>query len=181
MSADLYLAKRKDDELSIAKRIADAHPNGRRALAAEAGLTRQDFENEIAKRAAPNRRPGESLEQVFTAYATETENGRALFKAAMSAPVGKPPVQAAQDFKPQPIGEASATLEEMAREMARSKNISYERAFTALLTNPTHAKLRERIKQEEQDVTARVRAARWPNNQAEEDSRTRAWSRRDDI
>jgi hypothetical protein len=154
MSADLYLAKRKDDELSIAKRIADAHPADRRAIAHDSGLTREDFEAEIAKRAAPNRRPGESLQQLWTAFATETENGRALFKAAMSAPVGPAPKQAAQDLKYEPVGDASAELERMARDMARSKNISYERAYTALLTDPDRKELVARVKAEEQ--TSRV-------------------------
>jgi hypothetical protein len=49
----------------------------------DSGQTREDFENDIAKRAEAIRRPGESREQVWTRFATETDDGRLLFKAAM--------------------------------------------------------------------------------------------------
>jgi hypothetical protein len=121
-----------DHELSIAKRISDTHPHNRRAVAADAGVSREDFEAEISKRSESIRRPGESQAQAFTRYAVETEEGKALMKAALSAPRGRPPIQAAQDWRPEPIGPASKELEELARDMARKKNVTYERAFSAL-------------------------------------------------
>jgi hypothetical protein len=180
MSADLFISK-CTDAVTIAKRIAAADPSERRAIAADAGWTQQDFEAEIAKRAAPSRRPGESLQQVWTAYATQNPDGIALWKASRAAPVGPAPKQAAQDLKYEPVGDASAELERMARQAAKSKNISFEQAYVALLTDPTRRELAQRVKAEELSATRMVRDQRWPNNQAEETSLTREWSRNRDI
>ena len=139
------------------------------------GMTRQDFEAEIAKRAESVRGTSDSAQQAFTKYATQTEVGQLLFKAAMRAPVGKQPQQAPQDLPYEPIGDASAELERTARQMARSKNITYERAYTALLTDPALAEQRDRVKAEERAQTSRVRAARWPLNEADQQSKTRSW------
>ena len=126
------------------------------------GLDRSHFEAEIHKRAAATRLPGETREQGFVRISTETEAGRTLFKAAVFGPA---PVQAAQDFparRPQPAGDASKELEELARDMARRKNMSFERAYSQLYTDPERKALVERIKREEADATRRVRAQRFP-------------------
>jgi hypothetical protein len=130
------------------------------------GLTRQDFEEEIAKRAG--RREGESTAQAFTRYATTTEDGKLLFKAAVMAPA---PKQAPQDFptkKPEPKGgAATAELNELARAMAREKNFSFEQAFSRLWSDPTRADLVNRVKREQVEATRDVRDQRWPIAAAE--------------
>jgi len=69
-----------------------------------------------------------------------------------------PPRQAAQDLKPEPAGEASAELERLARSMAKEKRYTYQRAYSELYTDPNRAELVARIKQEEAELRARVRA-----------------------
>jgi hypothetical protein len=137
------------------------------------GMHRQDFENEIIKRA--ERRDGESSQQAFTRFITETETGRVLFKAAMLAP----PRQAPQDLpvpeRPEPAGEASAELERLAQFEAKAKNVSFQQAYTRLLTSPEHRELVRRVKHEELTATRMVADSRWPLREAERASETREW------
>jgi hypothetical protein len=129
------------------------------------GLDRQHFEDEITKRA--ERREGESAAQAFTRYATTTPDGRLLFKAAVMAP----PRQAAQDLpvpkKPLSAGEASDELNELARAMAKEKNLKFEQAFSALWTDPERAELVARVRREEAEQRTRVQDSRWPIRAAE--------------
>src|SRR5271166_3585779 len=133
----------------------------------DCGQTRQHFENDISKRSEAIRRPGESREQAWTRFATETDDGRLLFKAAMKAPPLEPPQQAAQDLKPEPAGPASEELERLARSMAREKRYSYQRAYSELYTDPDRAELVARVKREEAELRARVSAQRFPLHNAE--------------
>jgi hypothetical protein len=174
MSAELFSTK------------ADSHATLRFAkilneTGHSSGLDKGTYHRELERLAKAAKRSTESMPQAYTRIATETPEGRELFKAYHNAPVGKQPVQAAQDLPYQPVGDASAELERTAREAARSKNISYERAYTALLTDPTRKELVARVRREELDATRMVRDQRWPNNQAEQQSKTRDWSRRNDI
>jgi hypothetical protein len=132
------------------------------------GLDRTHYEAEIAKLAKASKRAGESDAQAFTRIATQTENGRLLFKAAV---MGPKPKQAPQDFpltKPMAAGPASEELNELARDMARRKNISFEQAHTALQTDPERKELVARVRHEERDATSMVRDTRWPIRDAEE-------------
>jgi hypothetical protein len=138
------------------------------------GQTRQDFENEIIKRA--DRRDGESSAQAFTRYATTTEDGKILFKAALLAP----PRQVVQDLpakKPESAGPASKELEDLARYMARSKKYTFQQAYSELYTDPERAELVARVKREEADLKRRVSDARFPLRDAEESSETEQWVR----
>jgi hypothetical protein len=126
------------------------------------GLDRSDFHRELTKLAAESRRPTESIEQSYARLAVESEAGKALFKGAVFGPA---PVEAAQDLvkpMPQSAGKASSELEALARDMARRKNMSYERAYSELYTDPERAELVARVRREERDATARVRAQRFP-------------------
>jgi hypothetical protein len=129
----------------------------------DVGMTRQDFEAEISKRAEATRAHGESREQAFTRVATADDDGRLLFKASVMAP----PKQAPQDFQAKPpqrqfSGEAGAELERMARAMAKDKSISYEQAFARLWSDPEGAELVARAKAEAADKRREIAAQRWP-------------------
>jgi len=122
------------------------------------GLKRQDFEAEIARRAEDVRRPGETPEQAFAKYMTETDDGKLLFKASKLAPSD----DAAQDLvkpdEPKPVGPASARLQQMARIAAQEQRLSYQQAYTRLLTHPDHRELADRVKAEELDIQSRLKA-----------------------
>jgi hypothetical protein len=130
------------------------------------GHARQDFEEEIVKRA--ERRGGESAAQAFTRFVTTDATGKLLFKAAMMAP----PRQAPQDFplpkKPESAGPASAELDRLARQMAKDKGLSFQQAFVRIYenadtdTDPERAELVRRVKIEEREATRRVAESRWP-------------------
>jgi hypothetical protein len=134
------------------------------------GITSDVYHNELEKLARANRRDGESLQQSYVRMAEQTEKGALLLKAAIAAPK---PKAAPQDLvprsKPKPAGPASRELDEMAREMARAKKISFEQAHTALQTDPTRAELVARMRREEREATNRVASARWPIDVAEEE------------
>jgi hypothetical protein len=140
------------------------------------GLDRRDFELEIEKRAEAIRAPGESRQQAFTKYATTTDDGRLLFKASLKAP----PRQAVQDLAPPKkpdLTPAARELDELAREMARSKKYSYEQAFSRLYTDPERKALVERYNREQAELKTRVANQRFPLRDAEEESRTKDWAR----
>jgi hypothetical protein len=124
-------------------------------------LTSEDFHKAIERRAEAIRRPGQSAAQAYTEI-LGTPEGIALHAAYKRAP--KPPVQAPQDTVTTmpPAGPASAELERMAREMARSKGVSFQRAYTQLYTDPERAELVARMRLEERAATSRVAEARWP-------------------
>jgi hypothetical protein len=153
--------------LTFAKVLVDS--NGQN----HCGITSDVYHAELEKLARENKRDGESLQQAYVRMSEQTESGRLLMKAALWGPA---PVQAAQDFvnpRPEPIGEASKELEELARYMARSKNWTYERAYSELYTDPERKALVDRVKREEADTTARVRAQRFP--MPEEQGEAGAW------
>jgi hypothetical protein len=138
------------------------------------GMHRQDFENEIIKRA--ERRDGESAAQSFTRYITQNEIGKLLFKAAMLSP----PRQAVQDIaprkSPEPAGgPATEELNAMARAMARDKGLSFEQSFSRIWTDPAKSELVSRVKRERVEATSDVREQRWPLIDAERMSQTREW------
>jgi hypothetical protein len=140
------------------------------------GLHRQDFEEAIAKRAEEIRTPGESSQQAFTRFATENEIGRVLLKASLLSP----PRQAVQDLAPPKkpaLTPAARELDELAREMARSKKYSYEQAFSRLYTDPERKALIERYNREQAELKTRVENQRFPLRDAEEESRTKDWAR----
>jgi hypothetical protein len=147
----------------------------------DCGQTRQDFEEDIAKRSESIRRPGESREQAWTRFATTTDDGRLLFKAAMRAPPMEPPRQAAQDLvrEKKPAGPASEELERMARAMAREKNLTYQQAFSRLISDPSRREHLEEIKREEERARRAVSDQRWPLHNAERESRTERWANGD--
>jgi hypothetical protein len=128
----------------------------------DCGRTRQDFEEDIAKRSEEIRAPGETKEQVFTRYATTTDDGRLLLKASMMAP----PRQAAQDLPvpktPEPAGPASKELDDLARWMAKEKGISFQQAHARLQADPERKALVARVRREEIEAGQRVREARSP-------------------
>jgi hypothetical protein len=133
------------------------------------GLDRTHYVAEIARLAKASKRGGESDAQAWTRVATESDQGRLLFKAAVMGPA---PKQAPQDFplpsKPLAAGPASEELNELARDMARRKNISFEQAHTALQTDPERKELVARVRREERDATRMVHDTRWPIRDAEE-------------
>jgi len=140
------------------------------------GFDRDVYHREIEKRAAATKRPGESAAQAYTRVITEDPAGRELFKAVRMAPAPiEPPRQAAQDTKPKPAGPASEQLERMARAMAKEKKLTYQQAFSRLITDPDRKELLEEIKREESRQRAQVSDSRWPLHNAERESRTREW------
>jgi hypothetical protein len=99
-----------------------------------------------------------------------------LFKAAVKGP---PPEEASQDFvprnsKPSP-GPFSEEMNARARKLARERRVSYQRAYTTLLTDPDNAELAARVRDEERRATAAVRDAREPIWRAEREN-GRDWS-----
>jgi hypothetical protein len=139
------------------------------------GLDRDDYHREIEKRSSATKRPGESEAQSYARYIVEDPAGQLLFKAYRAAPMAKPEVQDPQELKYEPVGDASAELERLARNEAKAKNTTFARAYTAILTDPTHAELARRVKAEELSATTMVRDSRWPLNEAERTSLTRQW------
>jgi hypothetical protein len=140
----------------------------------DCGQTRQDFEEDIAKRAEATRLPGESREQAWTRFATATDDGRLLFKAAMLAP----PRQFAQDLtreKPKADGPASEELERTARAMAKEKKLTYQQAYSRLISDPDRKELLAEIRREEERARRAVSDQRWPLHNAERESRTKEW------
>ena len=141
----------------------------------DSGLTREDFEKDISRRAEAFRAPGESREQAFTKYITTTSEGALLFKAAMAAK----PRQAAQDFPaPKAFGPAGRTLNELAASMAREKSLSMQESYSRLISDPSRENLIRQVREEERRATEAVTRQRWPLNRAERDSETREWLRR---
>jgi hypothetical protein len=139
------------------------------------GFDRDDFHREIEKRAAETRSSRESEAQAYTRI-LQTSEGKELYKAYRVAPMGKPPIQEAQDIpRPEPAGPASKALSELARFEAKAKNISYEQAFSRLLTSPDHRELVREVKREELSATRLVADSRWPLREAERTSQTRQW------
>jgi hypothetical protein len=138
------------------------------------GIDRSAYHHEIEKRAAETRRAGESPQQAYARYATETLEGRELLKAYHNAPAAKPE-PAVQDLKPEPAGPASKELESLARDMAREKKYSYQQAFSALYTDPERAALVRRYDKEQAELKQRITDARFPLNDAERESRTKDW------
>jgi hypothetical protein len=128
------------------------------------GLNRDDFHRAIEKRAKETRLDGETSAQSYTRIATQTPEGRELFKAYGNAP----PRQAAQDLPvpkmPEPAGPASRELDELARWMAKDKGISFQQAHARLQadTDPQRKALVARVRREEMEATQRVREARSP-------------------
>ena len=121
-------------------------------LAVERGvsamLSRQEFEAEIAKRAETIRRTGETKEQAFTRFMTETPEGRVLFKAAKLAPVAE--VKAAETKSPvRKRGPAHDEIDRLARAHAREKNVSYASAFAKVMVEPENRELAARVLAEE--------------------------------
>jgi hypothetical protein len=166
-----------DHTLDLAKRVADSNPFEARMVAADAGLDARDYEDRITKGAAEIRLPGESAQQAWVRYAETTPEGRALLKASLVAPTSKKPVQAAQNLPYEAVdGDATAELERLARQVAASSGLTYQQAYSRLLTHPSREKLRAQILAQEQDVTRRVRAARKPLDSAERASETRRWA-----
>jgi hypothetical protein len=141
------------------------------------GLDRDVYHAEIEKRAEAIRAPGMSREQAYTKVITETPAGKELLKAYRSAPVAKPPVEAAQDLpeRPEPAGEASKELERMAAAESKRTGKSFAIAYTALLTSPEHRELASRVKREELSATRMVRDSRAPLLEAERESLTESW------
>jgi hypothetical protein len=134
------------------------------------GLDRSHFHAELTKLAAEARRPTESIEQAYSRLSVETESGKALFKAAVHGPEPKPAVQdLVQPSKPEPAGPASRQLNEMATAMARDKGVSFEQAFNRIWSDPDRAVLVQAVKREEFEQRARVRDARWPIAEAEQE------------
>jgi hypothetical protein len=140
------------------------------------GLDKDSLHQAIEKLAMETKRADESLAQAYSRTISEPgSDGALLFKAYKLAPEGKKPVQAAQSLKPEPIGEASAELERTARAMAKEKRITYQQAYSRLISDPERRELLERVKAEERAATGRVADSRWPLRSAEEQSRTRQW------
>ena len=145
----------------------------------DCGQNRQDFEEEIAKRAEAwaLRRPGDSSAQLFTRYATSTDDGRLLFKAAMMA---KPRPQAAQDLiptrdRPEPTGPAAAALDKIVSEFRDKYNrettgrkISRQQAYARVIDDPENRRLRDAVRREEQEASLRIQQLRQPIWAAEE-------------
>jgi hypothetical protein len=130
----------------------------------DCGQTRQDYEEDIAKRAESIRNPGESDAQVFTRYVTETEDGRLLFKAAIAAK----PRQAPQDFvateKPA-AGPAASEMNRVVDEfMSKNPKLSRSQAYDRVFTD--NRELAARVKAEEH-ATKQVAAQREPIRAAE--------------
>jgi hypothetical protein len=166
-----------DHTLSIAKRIADANPFEQRHVAAEWNLSKRDYEAEIEKRSEDYRRPGESRQQAFTRFATETPEGKALMKAALAAPPAAPPKFADQDLVPEkpPGGPASEELMRLARSMAKERKLTVDQAAARILSDPTRKDLLAEILREERRARTMISESRWPLNDAERQSETRRW------
>jgi hypothetical protein len=135
------------------------------------GLDRSHFHAEIEKRAAQSRRHGESKQQSYSRFITESAEGVELFKALRRAPAAPP--QAPQDTatrntKPLP-GPASEEMAALARKLSRERKISYAQAYTRLFESEAHRDLRDRIKVEEAEATRAVRDQREPIWRAEEE------------
>jgi hypothetical protein len=126
------------------------------------GIDRVTYHQALEKRALEAKGANETLQQAYVRIATTTDEGKLLFKAIRRAPVGKQPVQAAQDLKPEPAGPASKELDDLAADLATAKEISFASAHAQLQTDPRHKTLVARVRAEEQDVTARVAAQRKP-------------------
>jgi hypothetical protein len=132
------------------------------------GRDRDDFHEEIEKRAAATRRAGESAEKAYTRYITETDAGRELFKAYRNAPAGPEPVQAAQDVEDEPDGDASRELRQMANAMANEMNITSAQATWRLMSDPRRQNLVRRVLAEERSASGKVREQRKPIRLAQE-------------
>ena len=95
----------------------------------------------------------------------------------MLAPPMQPPRQAAQDLsrvKPS-AGPASEELERMARAMAKEKKLTYQQAYSRLISDPSRKEMLAEIRREEARQRAQVFESRWSLNNAERESRTERW------
>jgi hypothetical protein len=97
------------------------------------GLTRDDFNRELEKRAAETKSAFETKEQAYARVATQTIEGRELFKAAVMGPA---PKQQPQDYvateRPK-MTDGERELDRLASDMARGEGISKERAAGRIL------------------------------------------------
>jgi hypothetical protein len=129
------------------------------------GTDSDTYHQALEKLALASKGANESLPKAYTRVATTTEQGRLLFKAAMMAPK---PKQAPQDLVPRNVkpapGPASEEMNALARRLARERRVSFQQAYTRLLTDPDegHAELAARVRDEERRASAAVRDARDP-------------------
>jgi hypothetical protein len=140
------------------------------------GQTRQDFEEEIAKRAATMRRHGESNAQAFTRCMVETREGNLLYKASRLAE----PRQAPQDMvptrdRPEPIGPAAVALDKLVEEFSAKYNrtttgrkLSRQQIYARVIDMPENRRLRDAVLRESMEATLRVAQLRAPIWRAEE-------------
>jgi hypothetical protein len=161
--AKAVLMKRADvdddddvDFVSIAKALVT---EGLRTSA-----TKEEFETDLAKRAAaafPDLTPAKA----FTKYATETDDGKVLFKAANLSNTVR---QQSQDIVPRqksfgPAGdEVNALIERMIRD-----GLSLAASYSRVIEDPRHAELVRRYKEENAKASVAVRDSRAPIRNAE--------------
>jgi hypothetical protein len=137
------------------------------------GLDRGHFHDEITKRAESARLPNQSKESAYVAV-LETEEGKQLYKAMRAAPAPRSPQQDFVDPKPEPATDAERELDRLARQVARTANISMTRAKGRVLQDPQHKKLVSALMAAEQRASAEVKRQRSPIWQAQE-SHGQSW------
>jgi hypothetical protein len=114
------------------------------------GYTRDDFNRALEKRAAETKSAFETKEQAYARVATQTIEGRELFKAAVNGPA---PRQQPQDWvvadKKPMMSDTEAELDRRASEMSRREGISKERAAGRILGTSEGKELLRRLLAEE--------------------------------
>jgi hypothetical protein len=126
------------------------------------GFDREDFVEEISKLSEAFRRPGESREQAFTRTIVENSEGALLFKASKLAPPREAPHDFVRDSEPEPTSDAERELDRLARDVARTANISLARAKGRVLQDPQHQKIVRALTAAERRATAAVAQQRAP-------------------
>lgn len=108
------------------------------------------FHSALEKWAGEEKLDNETIQQAYTRLAVTTDEGRLLFKAIGLAPAPLPtadlPIRKAA---PEPAGEASKQLNELARVAAAKQGVTFAKAYVDLLTSPEHAALASRVRAEE--------------------------------
>jgi len=129
--------------LRFAKILVDSGVN-------TSGNNKTTFHAELEKLARDEKLQGESVQQAYVRIATTTDHGRLLFKAVSLAPAPAPSVDPPiRKAAPEPAGEASIQLNELARVAAAKTGLTFAKAYVELLTSPEHAELASRVRAEE--------------------------------
>jgi hypothetical protein len=122
------------DPIEVAKRVTAGAPTR---------ITKKEWHDEINKRAQAERRSGESPEQAYSRFLTETGDGRTLYQAFKRAPQGPQAETAAPAAKntPEPTPSYRRLMAKAEALREAEPTLTREQAFTKVYTDPRNGEV----------------------------------------